>query len=477
MSAISGYINQRMGGLEHQDDAMLLFEYGDYLICAAVDGSSGGKGMVNTGAIASSIIEDWIHLHISETTPLNQIQNELPNLFYAISRTYLAISAIDERYQNICSSLSVLIIEKVSLLAVGASIGNTEIHLVRSGHHKRLTSPQSEAFDLLESGQITADELYQHPKRAILTSALGVFDDFRYDPVNEQLLQGDIVVLCSDGIFRVTSPEGIISELADLSQTGNTLEQCVNGVLDKAEGYEPNDNLTLGVLVVEDDGGLADEFQASSRFMTALNDSNNHPSTNKTPANSVTNPSPMKTPKTPEHTRTPSSVIQTTFTEYTPNQTQTTPVPAKPNRNPYPNPTKTRIRTPHQQSVQTPSAAGNSENVRDLPLIQNQPRNSYRMVKESLPPVEEKSGVGGGEISTAHSGSSFQQSGKISDFQQTNLQSDFGLSQGEKIQENTKNTTNQAKTSGKVGERSNRRKRSRNKQKQNRTNKNTPERV
>ncbi len=253
--SISAYANTSSGSLAVNDDAYMIQEFGDYLVMAVADGSTSSRGMINTGGIAVTLCRDFFQRLIRENTSLETIRQSADSLFYMLSRAYLAVNGIDERYQQVNSSLAVLIISKITMQGYVMNIGSTEIQMIRNGQFRRLTQMHTEAFEMLSGGSITQEEMYSHPKRAVLTSALGVFDEIEYDIQPVQLFKDDVVFLSSDGLFRVTTPAGVVGNLIELSSQGKNLQECVDGVLEKANGYQPGDNLTLAVLnIVEDNG-------------------------------------------------------------------------------------------------------------------------------------------------------------------------------------------------------------------------------
>lgn len=267
--SLYAYGNTTNGGLRRNEDAYYIGDIGDYLLLAVVDGNGGADGMVNIGSIVTTLTKDFFARLIKTTTALQDIRNQMDSYFYMLSRAFLTVNAIDERYSNITASVSILIVEKISLQGIVASIGSTEVQLIRTHQFRRLNELHTEAFRLLQQGEISEEELYTHPQRAILTSALGVFESITYDIQNIQLVKDDIVLLTTDGLYRVTTPEGVILDLVDMAGNDASIADSVDAILKKANSYECNDNCTLLVLYVPDDNS-ASAMQKSERLQHDL---------------------------------------------------------------------------------------------------------------------------------------------------------------------------------------------------------------
>jgi len=128
-----------------------------------------------------------------------------------------------------------------------AHIGDSRLYRVRGAEISRLTSDHSFVSRLVESGIVRAEDAESHPQRHILTSALGsgaeIAADFSQQP--HSLQEGDILVLCTDGLWGVVSEQ----EVARTVQTKPPAAACAALVRRALEHGGP-DNITLQVLRV-----------------------------------------------------------------------------------------------------------------------------------------------------------------------------------------------------------------------------------
>lgn len=131
-----------------------------------------------------------------------------------------------------------------------AHIGDSRLYLLRRGTTSRLTRDHSYVGRLVETGIVRSEDAESHPQRHILTAALGsgrdVLPDVPERPVG--LEDGDVLVLCTDGLWSVVSE----AELARIALSEPPAEACgrlVNAALERGGP----DNVTVMVLRVVGD--------------------------------------------------------------------------------------------------------------------------------------------------------------------------------------------------------------------------------
>lgn len=252
--SLFAYGNSVKCSMDINEDGYAVKKIGDYIVLIVADGNGSSKGMISPGAMAVSIMNDYLTHIIKPKTSIKEIYNQMEAAMFAASRCFLSVNAIDEKYSNIYASMTVAVIEEISLNMVYASIGNTEIRLVRNGKINRINKLFSEAYDMYANNEINDEELYSHPKRAMLTSALGVFNEARLDIMMTQLMKEDILIFTTDGLYRCMSPQHVVEILA---RNGDSIPKAVDKVLGEAMDLECPDNCTMICCYVQDDHGAS----------------------------------------------------------------------------------------------------------------------------------------------------------------------------------------------------------------------------
>ena len=156
-----------------------------------------------------------------------------------------------------CTATAV-IIEK-NRMAV-AHVGDSRVYMLRHGTLVRVTHDHSYVEELVDSGQITADEARTHPSRSIITRALGSDPDMYADHFSLEVYSGDRIILCSDGLSSMI-PD---SEIEALAVSSATPQQAADNLVAAALTAGGADNVTVAVVDVVNDG-IVDE--ARRRFV------------------------------------------------------------------------------------------------------------------------------------------------------------------------------------------------------------------
>jgi len=125
-----------------------------------------------------------------------------------------------------------------------AHVGDSRAYLVRSGKIRQLTDDHSLVAELVRRREITAHAARGHPHRHVLTRALGVRRTVDADLAELTPVDGDIFVLCTDGLTGHVQDEEIAAEVTRESDLGRACENLVQ--LANERGGE--DNITVMLL-------------------------------------------------------------------------------------------------------------------------------------------------------------------------------------------------------------------------------------
>jgi len=131
-----------------------------------------------------------------------------------------------------------------------AHVGDSRAYLLRGGRFSQLTDDHTLVQGLIDDGQITPEEAERHPQRSVITRAIGVASEVQVDSLTIDLVHGDRLLLCSDGLSGVVPDERLAHELADADP--GDLDASVARLIALAnEGGGP-DNITAVILAFDD---------------------------------------------------------------------------------------------------------------------------------------------------------------------------------------------------------------------------------
>ena len=127
-----------------------------------------------------------------------------------------------------------------------AQVGDSRAYLLHQGRLQQITRDHSLMADMIEAGQITPEEAKTHPKRAIITRALGSSPHTQSDLYEINVEPGDRLLLCSDGLSGMLDD----TELARTLSRVKDPQHCASQLVDEANVAGGIDNITAIVVDV-----------------------------------------------------------------------------------------------------------------------------------------------------------------------------------------------------------------------------------
>ena len=106
---------------------------------------------------------------------------------------------------------------------------------------KQITRDHSVVEDLVISGQLTREEARNHPRKNLITRALGCEPQLRADLFRVEVREGDRLLLCSDGLSNLVTEQEILYEVIH----GGQDDTCCQRLLEIALHRGAPDNVTV----------------------------------------------------------------------------------------------------------------------------------------------------------------------------------------------------------------------------------------
>ena len=173
--------------------------------------------------ISSFTARNWLYSIVREAN--SEIYNE-------------AIS--NEKYSNMGTTLSLALIYKDELFTV--QIGDSRVYELRNNNLEQLTEDQTYVNYLYKTGRIQKEEMATHPKRHVLTNALGMYPSVEMDFHSRSYMNSSILV-CSDGLYNNVTEAEIFSILKGEDST----TQKVNELIALANANGGSDNIAVSI--------------------------------------------------------------------------------------------------------------------------------------------------------------------------------------------------------------------------------------
>jgi protein phosphatase len=215
-----------------------------FLVQAPVFAVCDGMGGHAAGEVASSIAVQTI----AENAPLHADDVLLGAAVEAANTKVIEGARTGKGKPGMGCTASCVLIEnnKVAI----AHVGDSRIYLLHAGALVRLTHDHSYVEELVDAGEITADEARVHPSRSIITRALGNDPDMYADHFTLEVTAGDRIIVCSDGLSSMVED----SEIEDIAVSSVDPQTAADNLVSAALEAGGHDNVTVVVVDVLDDG-------------------------------------------------------------------------------------------------------------------------------------------------------------------------------------------------------------------------------
>jgi PPM family protein phosphatase len=195
-----------------------------------------GMGGAQAGEVASRIAAGAFERgSVSEDEPA---EGQLEQIAQRANREIHQLAQEDSSRAGMGTTLTAAMVRDDEV-AFG-HVGDSRAYVFRSGKLKRLTKDHSLVEELRRQGRLTEEQAEEHPQRSIITRALGPEPSVNVDTMTFPARDGDVFLLCSDGLTTMVSDDQISEILAG----AKNLRQAVSQLVEAANRGGGRDNIT-----------------------------------------------------------------------------------------------------------------------------------------------------------------------------------------------------------------------------------------
>jgi serine/threonine protein phosphatase PrpC len=174
------------------------------VVCDGMGGANGG-GVAST--IAVKIISERLTSGYRSKTDANSIRNMLLCAIEAANAEVYRRAHTDKDLLGMGTTVVTVIVTSGKVYVI--HIGDSRVYLSCKDNICRLTRDHSIVQEMIETGQITEQEARNHPRKNIITRALGVQETTGSDYCETQISDDDAILICTDGLSNNISDEAI----------------------------------------------------------------------------------------------------------------------------------------------------------------------------------------------------------------------------------------------------------------------------
>jgi PPM family protein phosphatase len=213
-----------------------------------------GMGGARAGEVASAMAADAFEGERESGEPA---EAQLARIMREANRRIYELAITDESHRGMGTTLTAAKVhgDEISL----AHVGDSRAYVLRDGRLEQLTSDHSLVAELERSGQLSPEAAEHHPQRSIITRALGPEPDVEVDTYTVTGRDGDLFLLCSDGLTSMISDE----EVAAILRSADSLEERADALVRAANQSGGKDNITVVLFRLAADVDAAPDDEAT----------------------------------------------------------------------------------------------------------------------------------------------------------------------------------------------------------------------
>ena len=215
------------GRVRHHNEDRSLASAG---LLAVADGMGGAKA----GEVAAQVAVDSV-ARLGPAADAEEVRTAIEGANRAIRR----IARDDADKSGMGTTMTAAMLRDGRLDVV--HVGDSRAYLWRGATLTQVTEDHSVVAELVRRGSITPEEAEHHPHRNVITRALGAEAEVSADLMSADLREGDVVLVCSDGLSSYVSEAAIAEVLAGAT----TLAEAARGLVARANEAGGADNVTV----------------------------------------------------------------------------------------------------------------------------------------------------------------------------------------------------------------------------------------
>ena len=218
---------------KNNEDALVFIEPETFVVADGMGGAAAGE-------IASKTLVETVEDFLP-SVPKPWHEDILQKAILKANAEILRTARSNESYRGMGTTATILHIYDGR--AYFAHVGDSRLYRLRNNQLEQITEDHSYVEELVRRGEITPEEARFHPLKNLLTQAVGVVEEIEVDTASFSVADGDIYLLCTDGLTNMVSDKAI-AEI--LSRSSSPVDELINAALDNGG----HDNISAIVVAV-----------------------------------------------------------------------------------------------------------------------------------------------------------------------------------------------------------------------------------
>ncbi|MCR4944626.1 MAG: Stp1/IreP family PP2C-type Ser/Thr phosphatase [Clostridium sp.] len=217
------------------EDYLCYYESDEFSIYVVADGMGGHNAGEVASKMAAEGIIDFMKKYFNKNCCINILRDAIS---YVNSEIY-NLSLKDSSMRGMGTTVTACL--QISEKVIVANVGDSSCFGLKGNQITKITKDHSLVQELVDLGTITEDEAANHPKKNIITRAVGTGDIVNTDIFVIEKGTYDIYLLCSDGLTNEVTRDEIVSVISENKEFDNICDKLVTLAKDKGG----RDNITV----------------------------------------------------------------------------------------------------------------------------------------------------------------------------------------------------------------------------------------
>ena len=225
----------------NQDSYYISGEESDLKLYILADGMGGYKGGEIASKLATASVKSYIESNIDNIIKdRDEILKLIKSAMEYANMVVYERSKEDAQLEGMGTTLEVCLIYN-NKMYIG-HVGESRIYRIRKEFMRKLTTDHSYVEKLVKDGTITKEQAHNHPKKNMLTKALGCTIFVEPDVTVKGFIKDDIILMCSDGLTNMIEEDEIYNIIKQ------DYKSAPQRLVDKANENGGYDNITAIVI-------------------------------------------------------------------------------------------------------------------------------------------------------------------------------------------------------------------------------------
>ncbi len=225
---------------DYYTNRVISSDLGYSIVC---DGMGGAEGGEIASKMAAEYIDHALFENLSSDLADGQLMDLLTQSVKNANSEIYNYSIDKENLRGMGTTVVAIIVKNNKIF--GISDGDTRLYKINKITHEinQITKDHTFVQILVEKGQITKEQALTHPKKHIITRALGVEEAIDTDSFKTDIQNNEIILICSDGLYNYMDEQSLIKKTIDSAKIGT-----VKPLIDLANENGGGDNITAVIL-------------------------------------------------------------------------------------------------------------------------------------------------------------------------------------------------------------------------------------